>query len=445
MCMQIKIKILILNLGVIVSLFSFGLLHIKSVDASWAAPASSCQESTDVHPASADTTVSTNPTTFSADGAQTILGWTVSGGAEDYYRIQVSSDPSFSSLAMDTGNLYPTLKVGLSGTASGCPVTSITGSGNSITINNQSQSTSYDWKTSSYITTCNAGTSVATQTINLMGATASGLINVPPTTYSYSVWGGITHTETKYCGISKIIASGSQLNFYGYSALTATSTTTSFGTTTTYTCSGSTLLGAITLTGATASGSTGKFTSVSSVAAPNKLVFGTCAWYSTCNYITITAVSPPAPYSLTFANLQPLGVYYWRIMVHVTNGGGYWVGPAWPSDSYDSAAGCDGTVPTNSSLCSNADQGLIGPTSISAVNTCTGAKCEYVCNDDYKVSGSNCVSCMTCNQTPFDCKGMATKSCSSSCRPFTSFTASISGSSPASCPLPKNWQEVSPN
>ncbi len=361
-----------------------------------------CQESSGNHPAWVNTTVSTKPATFSANGLQTTLNWSVSGGTEDAYRVQVASDPAFSSVKVDTGTLYPTLHTSVSGSSIGCPVTAISASGNSITMNNQSGTFSF-WGPS----TCNPGTSVPTQTITIAGATATGSVIIPSITYN--AWFGVTKNAD--CGISTIIASGNKLKVYGYSTATAASL---FGNT--YTCSGSTFLGAITLNGAVASGSTPNFNVVGATS-------GTLDFYVQSGFvygnpvgaITLTATSPPPPFSLTINNssLQPGGVYYWRVMPYMSNNGGYWVGPAWPTDSF------------NNAIC------LPSTYTYSCIND---AACG-VCGTTVKTNPWVCIKTDNCGASSVVAQSICQNSGVNSCSDTTC---------PA-CPPDKNWREVSPN
>ncbi len=60
---------------------------------------------------------------------------------------------------------------------------------------------------------------------------------------------------------------------------------------------------------------------------------------------------------------------------------------------------CTGGIPTSSSLCSGAADGLTQNTAISLVNSCSGAKCEYECSMGYSLQGGVCV------KNTFQCVG----------------------------------------
>ncbi len=52
---------------------------------------------------------------------------------------------------------------------------------------------------------------------------------------------------------------------------------------------------------------------------------------------------------------------------------------------------CTGSVPPSSTLCAGSDTGLTSNTAITTVDdTCTGTKCEYVCDSLYLSDGSSC-------------------------------------------------------
>ncbi len=60
---------------------------------------------------------------------------------------------------------------------------------------------------------------------------------------------------------------------------------------------------------------------------------------------------------------------------------------------------CTGVIPLNSVLCESSSDGLTQNTSISLVNSCSNAKCEYVCAQGYSFQGGQCV------KNTFQCLG----------------------------------------
>ena len=63
---------------------------------------------------------------------------------------------------------------------------------------------------------------------------------------------------------------------------------------------------------------------------------------------------------------------------------------------------CTGTIPTDkgstvAKICAGSDQGLVRPTLLALVPSCTGAKCEMTCYPGYMPSGPSCIPVPTCS------------------------------------------------
>ena len=93
---------------------------------------------------------------------------------------------------------------------------------------------------------------------------------------------------------------------------------------------------------------------------------------------------------IPFSSFHTAGIYSYNLQCWDSEG--Y---PTLPQPTTATATvvySCTGTIPTNASLCSGDDAGLLGNISRSAVSSCTTAtKCEYTCASGYMPSGGSCV------------------------------------------------------
>ena len=98
------------------------------------------------------------------------------------------------------------------------------------------------------------------------------------------------------------------------------------------------------------------------------------------------------------SNSQVLGELSWNVsaidsgwnLTGWTNSGGT-LGEPISCQAYHPSYQCTGTPPSNSHMCPDDSIGLISDTPIAFMDSCSNAKCEYVCKPDYVKSGNVCV------------------------------------------------------